>query len=317
MHCELMKACQPLWTAWAGIEEAVCRITVAGGGKSILDGSFGQMSAIMNSASDMGHGYQNAREVLEAIGHSLGMAATRFLAFKPDRDYFVVTAKLHTFEESTLCMELDPYNLSLTGFKYSGYGRGYPIHHSNILLFRSPALPKAKKDLPDKGPVPGSFEFFKKCEVSNIILAFLDQEFATSSVTCMVYLVLLRLGVPAVTLNCLALNPLNGFAPRCIEVVDGSSVKAEVATSKATGESQTAPKTATCRHNQAIHLQNRANRFEVSLEVERCEKRIAGILLWDVRCPLPGRHCTCEYLKVRGFSDCTQHVAAGTDTHHI
>jgi hypothetical protein len=84
--------------SWARIEEAVCRITVAGGGKSILDGSFGQMSAIMNSASDMGHGYQNAREVLEVIGHSLGMAATRFLTFKPDRDHFVVTAKLHTFE---------------------------------------------------------------------------------------------------------------------------------------------------------------------------------------------------------------------------
>ena len=39
------------------------------------------------------------------------------------------------------------------------------------------------------------------------------------------------------TLNCLALNPLNGLAPRCIEVVDGSNVKAEVA-SKAMGESQ-------------------------------------------------------------------------------
>ena len=147
-NCDLMKACLPLWTAWAGIEEAVYRITVAGGGKSILDGSFGQMSAIMNSASDMGHGYQNAREVLEAIGHSLGMAATRFLAFKPDRDHCVVTAKLRTFEESTLRMELDPYNLPLTGFKHSGYGRGYPIHRSDILLFRSPALTKAKKDLP-------------------------------------------------------------------------------------------------------------------------------------------------------------------------
>ena len=94
-------------------------------------------------------------------------------------------------------MELDPYNLSLAGFKHSGYGRGYPIHRSDILLFRSLALPKAKKDLPDKGPVPGSFEFFKKCEVSDIILSFLDQECATSSVTRMVYLVLLRLGVPA------------------------------------------------------------------------------------------------------------------------
>jgi hypothetical protein len=76
-----------------------------------------------------------------------------------------------------------------------------------------------------------------------------------------------------VTLNCLALNPLNGLAPRCIEVVDGSNVKAEVA-SKAMGESQTTSKTATRRHNQAIRLQNQANQFEVSLEVERREKAL-------------------------------------------
>ena len=67
-----------------------------------------------------------------------------------------------------------------------------------------------------------------------------------------------------------------------------------------------------------VDVQEVYYQVEYSIHLGRVgTKRIAGILLCDTRCPLLGRYCTCEYLKVRGFSDHTQHVAAGTATHQF
>ena len=132
---KLHRSIQGLWESWVGVTEVVFRITVAGGGKSCLDGMFGRLSAILSTAADTGRSYWNSETILRATEDAgTGLTDTNVMIFTPDR-----TVRLHSETnesvdmEGVLRTELRDDG-SLTAYRHSGIG-GFGISRFALSLY--------------------------------------------------------------------------------------------------------------------------------------------------------------------------------------
>jgi hypothetical protein len=74
----LQRALQAFWKIWMGIYEITYRITLAGDGKSALDGMFGRLNIVLHSQLDCGDSYYNMKTVSATIKNSFGLSGTEF-----------------------------------------------------------------------------------------------------------------------------------------------------------------------------------------------------------------------------------------------
>lgn len=148
------RAFQPFWKVWTGIDEISYRITPAGDGKSCLDGMFGRLNAVLQTAVDSGMSYWDSETILEALEESQGLAATEFALFAPDRSRKVEVDLQRMTLESVLLTTLDPdresTDQSSYAWKHGGYGNGAKIIPSMQIEFKwrnGTSKKKKKKDL--------------------------------------------------------------------------------------------------------------------------------------------------------------------------
>ena len=107
--------------SWTGITETVFRITVAGGGKSALNGIFRRVNSLLSTAVDVGMGYQDTSSIIRALGHAgAGLTVTTTLVFAADRSlhlYFELTISVDLESVLRIVLNLDG---TLTAYRYSG-----------------------------------------------------------------------------------------------------------------------------------------------------------------------------------------------------
>ena len=124
---KLHRSIQALWGSWVGVEEVVFRITVAGGGKSCLDGMFGRLSAILSTAADTGQSYWNAETILRATEDAgTGLTATDVMTFIPDQNVRLQseTKKALTWKEFyiRISVMMDPWqHIGIRGLENLGF----------------------------------------------------------------------------------------------------------------------------------------------------------------------------------------------------
>ena len=73
------------WSKLVGIEEKTYKISVAGCGKSNLDGMFGRFSVVLSNAVDKGGSYYNMESIIDLVSESNGLSASQIVGFTPDR----------------------------------------------------------------------------------------------------------------------------------------------------------------------------------------------------------------------------------------
>jgi hypothetical protein len=286
---KLNRVAQPFWQSWVGVTEIVNRLSPAGGGKSSLDGMFGRLGAVMESAADAGHGYSNATEILNAVGHSNGLASTRCFTFKPDRQSCVLSADIRGWPDSILRTELDPYDFSLRAFKHSGYGKGYLIRRQDAFLFNQEKSPK----MPAKKDPPGAMQCYSPSPVAALVATFVGHEDAASK---QVPFVLRHCGLSAVNLNH---GELSKAVPGCINVYQGVNTKQEVGSIAFAGTSDTRK---VARKKRAKRFFDKAERKREDVDHQRDMMRKNGIFLCDAQCSITGRFCTARFLLEGGLA---------------
>ena len=134
---KLHRALQPLWQSWVGIVEVGLRITVAGDGKSILDGMFGRLMAVLSTAANSGMSYRDASEILRAIEYSgAGLTATSALTYVPDRTYRVYCELSGSVDLEGVLRTVLNNDGSITAYRHSGIG-GFSISPFVFGLYKS------------------------------------------------------------------------------------------------------------------------------------------------------------------------------------
>jgi hypothetical protein len=104
----MQRSIQPFWKVWRGIEEISYRITLAGDGKSALDGMFGRLNTVLRSQVDCEDSYYNTETMLaNTINNSTGLAGTKFAQFAPNRSRQVEVEFTGVNFESVLLTTLD------------------------------------------------------------------------------------------------------------------------------------------------------------------------------------------------------------------
>ena len=136
-NSKIHHAVQWLWEPWTGIREREHRITVAGGGKSPLDGMFGRFSTVLSTAVNSGMSHRDATGILQATECAgAGLTATSVLIFASDR-----SSRPHC--ETTKSVDLEGVlrtalndDGSATAYRHSELG-GFRIERIAFGLFKS------------------------------------------------------------------------------------------------------------------------------------------------------------------------------------
>jgi len=118
-----------LWKDWTGVEESRYRVSVAGNGKSTLDGLFGKLSFVLKRAVDSGGNFWDANTVVEAVKMAGGINACSFHVFLPCRgdDW---TTKVDSLKQYTKLELLESGDI--LGFFHSEYGSGKVIQATEV-----------------------------------------------------------------------------------------------------------------------------------------------------------------------------------------
>ena len=82
---KLHRCIQPCWKIWSNVDEVTFRVTPAGDGKSFLDGMFSRVNSVLTTGVNQGGAHYDAATTVEVATSGLGLAATEFVLFEPDR----------------------------------------------------------------------------------------------------------------------------------------------------------------------------------------------------------------------------------------
>ena len=132
-NCNLAKAVMPFWKEWTNVEEIQNRHSVAGDGKSPLDGMFGKLSknfkdAVNNNQIDI----TNARSCLKAYQESAGIFGTSAGEIELDRDHDIQVKTSNPRLLTSHRIVLDRQNNQIVTYSNSGYGNGKEISIESI-----------------------------------------------------------------------------------------------------------------------------------------------------------------------------------------
>ena len=135
-NSNLTKAAMPQWITWTDegdtppVDEVSYRVSVNGGGKSSLDGNFGQTQACLKTHRNNGNDIINADDCVKALKLGNCPKGTSGLNFHPDRSVVLgtKTTGLNNYYE----LRRNPGGESLQCYRSSGYGAGVEITIESI-----------------------------------------------------------------------------------------------------------------------------------------------------------------------------------------
>ena len=131
-NSNVAKACIPQWRSWTDgrVVECTYRISVNGGGKSSLDGKFGQLGRLLKIAVNNGHDFDDANSILAAYESTAGIKSTTSVIFNPIRDEMLETSISGLTKYYMISLNDDN---SLQCWSHSGFGSGTRVdlgeHH--------------------------------------------------------------------------------------------------------------------------------------------------------------------------------------------
>ena len=343
---KIHRAIQSLWNSWTGVDETVYRITVAGGGKSSLDGMFGRFSSCLSTAVDSGMEYRDATGVVGAMEYDGGgLTATEVGIFEPGRNE---APRIYSLAdgvelEGVLRSELLPDRSGLRLFRHSGFG-GFDVPFTNFALYLSKSSPSdlsnnAKRtervDADHEGVLSKLCAKIAEFCVDDIeiIQYCIDEakkeaksikgksktdretkERVESEIAEMEEKEDLFFAVHYKLCLCLA-RPFRQqlreqlAAPKLKKAVHyGSNRKSGI---RSTSDSTEEDRRGTIQQKRKkSHTERREEKLEAEVQSIRGEKISAGLFLCGARCPLTNRYCRCDFLSQNALDRHTE-----KDTH--
>ena len=295
-NSKLHRAIQILWESWTGITETVFRITVAGGGKSALDGMFGRISSVLSTAVDAGMEYRDASSIVRAMGYAgAGLTATTVFVPAADRSsrlYCETTGSVDL--ESVLRTVLNPDG-TLTAHRHSGIG-GFRIETMAFGLYKS-------KDKKARSMKKKRYERLDT-DHDNVCchLAITIAEFAEEECEQFVHLLIARY---------FRASKLRELDPPSLKenAVHGDNVKSELRTTVVDNSGDSRATVVQKKRRGRAERQLIRNEEEVQ-EVRRVKAETGKLFLCDARCPITNRFCRKEFLSKEALcrhQSCREH----------
>ena len=136
-NCNAAKAAMHKWYDWTSenedskaVNEVSYRVSVNGGGKTRLDGAFGQVNSNLKTSVNNGMDITSAETALDAYENSSGIWGTNAAIFTPVRDFIIETNMTGLTDYHHL--RRNSGQNSLQGFMFSGFGDGDEISIDRI-----------------------------------------------------------------------------------------------------------------------------------------------------------------------------------------
>ena len=134
-NCNAAKAAMPMWICWTSenevpVDEISYRVSVNGGGKTSLDGTFAHLKSNLDTSVNNGLDITHAESCMDAYEDSSGIRGTAAAVFSPVRDHIIDTSftGLNVYHHLKKNADKD----SIQGFLYSGFGEGVEISVKSI-----------------------------------------------------------------------------------------------------------------------------------------------------------------------------------------
>ena len=267
---------QPYWKEWAGVEETSNSVDPAGGGKSNLDGKFGQFGCCVKSIVNAGTDLISSDHILDNFGKGGGVTALKLMGFDPDRSK-TVTASMDVSINSVLRSELDPATGAIVMYKHSGYGSGV-----RVTIGDSRFSSAGRKN----------FDFARNLVL--YILDFIPEVFEHGVES-------LLLKIPAFRqLQFAICGTLHQFKPGCINLRVASNKKQELSGAGMSRPGEGAGCAANVQAARANRMEKRCQKKLSAVEQIRIDKERSGVYCCSNRCPTTGRYCTRAFLTETG-----------------